>query len=119
MRTLRFFFSLDAPQDWGCTVKGATATWRSALGLSADGCTLYYAVGPSLTLPALAQSMATVGAANAMQLDINPYWTHFDAFTADGGQLRPEPLLAAMQGQADNRFLKPFSRDFLYVTLNN
>ena len=109
----------NAPQDWGYTVKGGTATWRSALGLSADGRTLYYAVGPSLTLPVLAQSMATVGAANAMQLDINPYWTHFDAFTADGGQLQPDPLLAAMKGQADNRFLKPFSRDFFYVTLNN
>jgi Phosphodiester glycosidase len=107
-----------APQDWGYTVKGDTATWRSALGLSADGRALYYAAGPSLTLPALAQGMATANATQAMQLDINPYWTHFDTFTADGPTLRPEPLLEAMRNQADNRYLKPNARDFFYVTLN-
>jgi len=106
-----------SPQDWGYTVDGGTATWRSALGLSADGRTLYYAAGPSLTLPALARSMALAGTANAMQLDINPYWTHFDAFVADGAGLRAEPLMAAMADKADNRYLKPFSRDFFYVTL--
>ncbi len=106
-----------APQDWGYTVDGGTATWRSAMGLSADGRTLYYAAGPSLTLPALARSMAQAGTANAMQLDINPYWTHFDAFVSVDGQLQTEPLMAAMGAKAENRYLKPFGRDFFYVTL--
>lgn len=107
-----------SPQDWGYTVDGGTATWRSALGLNADERTLYYAAGPSLTLPALARSMALAGTANAMQLDINPYWTHFDAFVSDGGQLQTEPLMPAMGAKADNRYLKPFNRDFFYVTLS-
>ncbi len=106
----------NAPQDWGYTVHGETATWRSALGLSADERTLYYAVGSSLTLPALAQAMAAAGAAQAIQLDINNYWVHFDAFTAEAGQLRPEPLLDTMRKQADNRYLKANARDFFYLT---
>jgi hypothetical protein len=108
----------NAPQDWGYTVKGETATWRSALGLSADGRNLYYAAGPSLTLPVLAKTMLAAGAAQAMQLDINPYWTHFDAFVADGVKLRPEPLVPAMGSKAEDRYLKAYARDFFYVTLN-
>ncbi len=105
-----------APWDWGLTVNGGTATWRSALGISADGRTLYYVAGPSLTLTALAQAMAATGAAQAVQLDINNYWVHFDAFQLDGGGLRAAPLLDAMKRQADSRYLKGFTRDFFYVT---
>jgi hypothetical protein len=106
----------NSPEDWGYTVKGGTATWRSALGISADGRTLYYAVGPSLTLPALTQAMVATGADQAIQLDINPYWTHFDSFPVQDGQLTAVPLLDAMHGKADDRYLKGFSRDFFYVT---
>jgi prepilin-type processing-associated H-X9-DG protein len=106
----------NAPEDWGYTVKGGTATWRSALGISADGGTLYYAAGPSLTIPALTRAMAAAGAAQAIQLDINPYWTHFDAFQVDNGTLTPVPLVAAMGAKAADRYLKGFSRDYFYVT---
>lgn len=34
---------------WGASVSGKTAIWRSALGVSADGRTLFYAAGESLT----------------------------------------------------------------------
>jgi hypothetical protein len=105
-----------APWDWGRTVNGVTATWRSALGISADGRTLYYIGGPSLTLTALAQAMAATGAAQAVQLDINNYWVHFDAFQPDGSGLQALPLLDAMKRQADNRYLKGFTRDFFYLT---
>lgn len=107
-----------APWDWGLTVNGVTATWRSALGISADGRTLYYAAGPSLTLTALAQAMAATGAAQAVQLDINNYWVHFDAFQPDGDGLQAAPLLDAMKRQSDSRYLKGFTRDFFYVTAN-
>lgn len=40
----------DTPAVWGEIMGGKTATWRSGLGLSANGRTLYYAAGPSLTL---------------------------------------------------------------------
>ncbi len=107
-----------APWDWGLTVNGVTATWRSALGISADGRTLYYVAGPSLTLTALAQAMAATEAAQAVQLDINNYWVHFDAFQPDGDGLQAAPLLDAMKRQSDSRYLKGFTRDFFYVTAN-
>ena len=109
----------NAPQDWGYTVKGGTATWRSALGLSADGRTLYYAAGANITLPALTQALANAGAAQAIQLDINNYWVHFDAFQLEGDQLQPAPLMDAMKSKADDRYVKGFTRDFFYVTLTN
>jgi len=102
-----------SPQDWGYTVGGDTATWRSGLGQSADGHTLYYVAGPFLTLPALAAAMADTGAANAIQLDINDYWVHFDAIQNSGGALASQPLMDGMKN--DGRYLHPFERDFFYV----
>jgi hypothetical protein len=104
------------PKVWGYIVYGDTATYRSALGLSPDGEILYYAAGPSLTLPVLAHAMQAVGAAQAMQLDINAYWVHFEAFRADGDTLTAVPLLDTMKGIGEHRFLTGSSRDYFYVT---
>lgn len=108
-----------APLDWGYTVKGAIAVWRSGLGISADGRTLYYVAGNSLTLPALARTLAAVGAYQAVQLDINNYWVHFDAIKSDRSGVWTEPLFSTMKSQDDNRYLKRFWRDFFYMTVNN
>ena len=108
----------NSPQDWGYTVGGKTATWRSGLGISADGRTLYYVAGPSLTLPALAQSLSEAGAVQAVQLDINDYWVRFDAFQAGKSGLEATPLFDSMKSQADQRYLRGFNRDFFYVTAN-
>jgi hypothetical protein len=104
------------PRYWGYTIRGTTATWRSGLGISQDGNTLYYFAGPYLTINTLTRAMAQVGAWNAMQLDINDYWVHFDSFRTLSSRLTPEPLLPAQATASDNRFLKPYSRDFFYVT---
>ncbi len=103
----------SAPEDWGYTVGGGTATWRSGLGLSADGHTLYYVAGAHLTLPTLAAAMADTGAANAVQLDINSYWVQFVAIKSSAGALMSEPLMDGMKN--DSRYLHPFERDFFYV----
>ena len=107
-----------APQVWGYTVKGAIAVWRSGIGISADGHTLYYVAGRSLTLPALARTLALVGAHQAMQLDINNYWVHFDAVRSNGATLQTTPLFKAMKSQNDNRYLSGYGRDFFYVTFH-
>ena len=107
----------DAPQDWGYTVKSDTATWRSGVGLSADGNTLYYLAGPSLTLPVLATAMADTGANNGIQLDINAYWVDFEAIHPNGDGLFAQPLLDGMKD--DSRYLHTFERDFFYLTLNS
>lgn len=106
-----------SPLDWGYTVDKATAVWRSGLGLSADGRTLYYVAGASITLPALTQAMKSAGAYEAMQLDINNTMVHFDSFQANGTVLSPQALFNTMKYQADNRYLTSDDRDFFYVTL--
>jgi hypothetical protein len=101
---------------WGKTVGNKIATARSGLGISADGRYLIYAAGDSLTVPALAQALASAGAARAMQLDINSWWTRFVTYTPDaGGRLRAQKLLTSMDGDG-RQFLAPDSRDFIYVT---
>ncbi len=103
----------DAPQDWGFTVKGVTAVWRSGIGMSADGRTLYYIAGPSLTLPALANAMVGAGMTQAIQLDINNFWVHFDAI--QGPQMQASPLLDKMNNNV-GRYLTAYPRDFFYMT---
>ena len=105
------------PQVWGYTTDGGTATGRSALGISPDGSTLYYAVGFNLTLPALTKAVQDAGAFQAIQLDINNYYTHFEAFTqGSNNQLMVVPLLDQMKGPGDQRYLTINKRDFFYVT---
>lgn len=101
---------------WGKTVGNKVATWRSGLGLSADGRTLIYAVGDSLTVPALAEALRQGGAVQAMQLDINSFWTRFVTFTrGTANVLQAEKLLAGMKG-GSRQFIDPDSRDFFYLT---
>lgn len=105
------------PAVWGYTVQEMAPIWRSAIGLSADGRVLYYFAGPSLTLPALARGIADSGAANAIQLDINNYWVHFDAIQADGSRLKTLPLFEYMGRDNDTRYLQVYTRDYFYVTI--
>lgn len=101
-------------EAWGLTIKGDTITWRSALGLSADGRTLYYVAGSQLDVATLTKVMAQTGAAEALQLDANNFWVHFAAIRSDGTSLVAESLLKGMT-QA-GRYLKSYNRDFFYVT---
>jgi hypothetical protein len=104
-------------QDWGSTVDGSfpVATWRSAMGISADNKTLYYAAGPSLTLQSLAQALITAGASQAVQLDINNYWVYFGEVVFNDGKPKTIPLFPDWKDNPD-RYLGPYIRDFFYVT---
>jgi Phosphodiester glycosidase len=104
-----------SPDLWGTYLTGNTVTWRSGLGISQDGRTLYYAAGPSLTVDSLAKMLIAAGASEAVQLDINNYWVQFDAVHTSGTQLRDTPLLPEMRDNPD-RFLGQYARDFFYVT---
>ena len=87
------------------------------MGISQDGSILYYAVGFNLTLPALARAVQDAGAYQAIQLDINNFYTHFEAFTVGGNdKLTVVPLLDQMRGPGDQRYLTINKRDFFYVT---
>lgn len=108
----------NLPQDWGYTVTDTSPTWRSALGLSADGQTYYYLCGSSLSMKTLARSMLAVGIYNGMQLDINAYWVNFVAIKTDGQQLGAQALFPDMMKENIDRYLSPYERDFFYVTIS-
>lgn len=101
---------------WGSSLTGDVVTWRSALGLNADGTVLYFAAGPSLSMPALADVMQAIGAANSMLLDINETWVHFAAIRANGEELVAEPLLPEGMDSNPDRYLRQSQRDFFYIT---
>jgi hypothetical protein len=107
----------DAVQFWGANLHGETVTWRSGLGISADGNTLYYFAGPNLTTPVLAAAMQAVDVQTGMQLDINNYWVHFAAIRDTGGKNVPEPLFPDEMKSDVGRYLTKYARDFFYVAL--
>ena len=107
----------NSPADWGYTVDDVSPTWRSGLALAADGGTLYYLCGSSLSMEMLARSMLAVqGVASGMQLDINTYWVHFVVVRPLGNRLNLEPLFPDMMRENIDRYLQPYSRDYFYVT---
>lgn len=103
----------DGP-EWGATLGNAVRVWRSGIGIDARG-DLIYASAADQTVGSLAQVLIHAGAIRAMQLDINDYWTTFNAYAApQAGQ--PSKLLPAMVRPAD-RYLSPDDRDFFAVYL--
>jgi hypothetical protein len=105
-----------SPQDWGYTVNDVSPTVRSGIGLSLDNKTLFYFCGPSLSMEALAKSMLSAGASNAIQLDINDYWVLFVKVNQSGTRLVTEPLLPQFMVSGIDRYLHHSSRDFFYIT---
>jgi len=108
--------SENSPLDWGYTVDDVSPTWRSGIGLSADGKTLYYLCGSSLSMEMLASSMQAAGISDGLQLDINTYWVHFVAVRANGNKLGLDALFPDMMNENIDRYLQPYTRDFFYVT---
>ena len=106
----------NSPQDWGYTVNDVSPTVRTGIGLSADNNTLFYFCGPSLSMESLAIAMQAAGAWNAIQLDINNYWSLFVKFQPDGSRLIPEPLLPRLMVANVDRYLWGYSRDYFYLT---
>jgi hypothetical protein len=106
----------NSPQDWGYTVNEVSPTWRSGVGLSKDGESLYYFGGPSLSMEALARAMLAANAYEGLQLDINNYWVHFVAVEHDNGKLKLDPLFPNGMQENIDRYLHPYGRDFFYVT---
>lgn len=105
--------------DWGGTISNDIVTRRSGMGLSADGQTLYYFAGPSLSMPALADAMLAAGVYNGMLLDINHFWVHFTAIHPDEtGTLGADPLLPQDMIDHVDRYLNASPVDFFYVTSN-
>lgn len=103
----------DRLELWGASLSGEMTTWRSAVGVSADGRTVYYVAGWSLDMPALARTLQRAGVYSAIELDINHFWVLFTTFRFDKDGIRAIPLLDEMQENVD-RYLYASSRDYFY-----
>lgn len=109
----------DNSKGWGAAVGGDTVIRRSAIGLDADGKTLFYGLGDSVTAGALARAMKAAGAENAAQLDVNAAYPRFLFYKHPAGQALP---LAESAIIPDVKFVRheyvgtePETRDFFYL----
>lgn len=105
---------------WGFSVDNKTQIWRSALGITRDGRRLIYAAGNSLSYDTLAKGMIMAGCDYAMQLDVNDYHTYCIicrlATDKKGTQKMKSRRLADEMTGENGRYIKPYTRDFFYVT---
>ena len=107
----------DSAEYWGANLNGETVTWRSGVGISPDGKTLYYFAGPNMQMPVLAAAMQAVGVKAGMQLDINNYWVHFALVRKVDGKNTAEALFPEEMKSDVSRYLSKYARDFFYVAL--
>ncbi|MEZ4369733.1 MAG: hypothetical protein R3B07_02880 [Polyangiaceae bacterium] len=104
-------------RKYGMSAEGKMEIRRSAVGVSADGGTLYYAVGEEQTPELMAKAMQVLGVPNATQLDINWSYTRFFWFGGgqDGKLEVVETLLPKMKHRKTGYVSKAEPRDFFYV----
>jgi hypothetical protein len=100
------------PSDWGVTLGGVPAVWRTGLGIDDRG-NLLYVAAPNQTAATLAQILVKLGAARAMELDINPEWPIFVTYGAPGAA--NPALFVPNPNQIPNRFLYSSTKDFFAV----
>jgi hypothetical protein len=102
---------------WGLTVLNQpwAYTWRSGLGITAQG-TLLYAEGNLLSAQTLARALSAAGAVMAMQTDINHFWVRcFLYHREQNGTLHIIKLDPTMYGTG-SEYLQSTFRDFFYMT---
>jgi Phosphodiester glycosidase len=98
--------------NWGITLGGVPAVWRTGLGIDAQG-NLMYVAAPEQTAASLAQILIDMGAVRAMQLDINPEWPIFVTYGGPGAAA--PALYVPNPNQISNRFLYSSTKDFFAV----
>jgi hypothetical protein len=95
--------------DWGITLGGVPAVWRTGLGVDPEG-NLIYVAAPLQTAASLAQILIQLGCVRGMQLDINPAWPIFVTY---GGPGAASPSLNVPNpNQTATRFLVSSTKDF-------
>ena len=106
----------NAGGRWGTAKNQFQYTWRSGVGLDAQG-NLVYVAGNSMNLTTVARAMADAGIVRGMQLDIHSGMASFSSWQpgTGGGQSVPRKLLPGMSRSA-YRYLVADQRDFIYLT---
>jgi hypothetical protein len=90
---------------------------RSALGLAADGRTLFVGVSNRTTATALADGMRHAGATTAAQLDVNEAFPRFLTYKKnEQGALVAESIAPGFRYRTGHYLDAESSRDFFYLT---
>lgn len=101
---------------YGLSAEGKLEIRRSALAVSADQRTLYYAVGEDQTPELLARAMLLLGVQSAAQLDINWSYTRFFFFQEVAGVRQvTRTLLPKMKHTKTGYVARSQARDFFYL----
>ena len=104
-------------RNWGATLEGKTVIRRSAVGLSADGRTLFVGISNSTTARALALGMQHAGARDVAQLDVNFSFPRFLLYRdGERGALTAVGAVRGLLYQPDEYLGHSSTRDFFYVT---
>jgi len=98
--------------NWGLTLGGVPAVWRTGLGIDAEG-NLIYVAAADQTPASLAQIFLDVGAVRGMQLDINPEWPIL--ITYGGANAASPSIFVPNPASIPTRFLSPATKDFFAV----
>jgi hypothetical protein len=100
------------PSQWGITLHGVPAVWRTGLGIDDMG-NLLYVAAPNQTAASLAQILVKLGVVRGMQLDINPEWPIFVTYGGPGAAA--PSLFVPNPNQIPSRFLYSSTKDFFAV----
>jgi hypothetical protein len=108
--------STSRTRAWGGQTPGIVTRRRSAIGLSADGRTLYYAIGVETPPRLLAEGLAAAGVHDAAELDINWNWTRFFTFEkSPEGTPEVATVLADVEHTKRDYVSRASERDFFFV----
>jgi len=108
----------EKPRAWGMSETGGIEIRRSALGTTADGRTLLYGLGESVTPREMAQSMRAAGAVDAAELDVNWSYTRFLFYAPapDGREPQVTSTLIPKIKHGPGLYVRKASeRDFFYL----
>jgi hypothetical protein len=101
--------------NFGATIGGAAGVWRSGIGETKDG-RIVYVYGPGMSAADVAGMLQRAGAVEGMELDINPDWTEFEYYKADGHPSDPNPVpMLPDQPRSPYRYYSVWARDFTAV----
>ncbi|MHB8330097.1 MAG: phosphodiester glycosidase family protein, partial [Acidimicrobiales bacterium] len=104
---------------WGASLGNIADTWRSGLGLTADGALVY--VSGKMNIVDLADALVRAGSIRAMVLDMNPLWTVFATYSPSPPDGPASPangtdLLGSMVQTPARFFEAAYSRDFVTMS---
>jgi len=98
--------------EWGFTLGGVTRVWRTGVGIDRRG-NLIFVAAEGQTVISIAKILQHIGAARAMEFDINPDWHTLITYSHHNGliprMVEPQP------NQSPDRYLVPDDRDFFAV----